>query len=416
MATSLPSPHEEHWLQVELLAIGSTLLQIDEGSSFEPLWARPKAVPLLQGSPFSEHITLPLPCDHGTRSSEAHPVAPGLVDTVHRFVLRPNLAQELNEELTDYALNKETLADIVLFEWSGREENMALKGSDWVDAWLKDGSKDSYDAGVRRTNVGGYQSHPDAFHDAKEGEDTEDVQWGCRQLHRICSEAVDALASQCCTSEDGDASPHRPGDLHSASAWINVNRGDSFNTMHIHDVGLWSAVYFVADGEAGEEREGEESTAEAGCASPSEEQAGNSPTTDQTSPRGRKGIGKHLILRGGAQQPCTTADEHSLVGTDKALANESKVPEGWLGLAEAPTGPASHCYLAVPPVPGTLWVFPGSVPHCVLGAKECKTDPLDRTEELDSGAERWERGARISVALNLTQAKVPPPHLPSSYA
>ena len=28
---------------------------------------------------------------------------------------------------------------------------------------------------------------------------------------------------------------------------------------------------------------------------------------------------------------------------------------------------ASHSYLAAPPQPGTLWLFPGSVPHVALG-------------------------------------------------
>ena len=34
--------------------------------------------------------------------------------------------------------------------------------------------------------------------------------------------------------------------------------------------------------------------------------------------------------------------------------------------ASAPN--ATHTYFAVHPVPGSLWIFPGSIPHLVLGA------------------------------------------------
>ena len=63
----------------------------------------------------------------------------------------------------------------------------------------------------------------------------------------------------------------------------------------------------------------------------------------------------------------------------------------------------------MPPEPGTLWLFPGSVPHCVLGAMHVD-DPLDRSSELDTPMEKEDEEARISVAINLTEAIAPPPH------
>lgn len=391
----LPTPSQELWLQVELLSVGSDLLQLNaEQSTFEPLVAQSTEVPLAGGSPFVQHSTLPLPCDHGTPDSQAQSVAPGFVDTIHRFVLRRDLAKELNEELTGYALERETLADKALFEWSAQEENAALHGAEWVDAWLRDGAKDKYDSGVRRTNVGGYQSQMDIF-DGQQGEDGrgEQVTWGCRQLHRICSEAMEALVGYENGASQGRAT-QRTGKMHSASAWVNVNRGTAFNTMHRHDVGWWSAVYFVASGGSG----------------------GGNPTCDgweDDKVEKGNGIARHLVLRGGTQPQVQLIDEvedHAKEATEMGTSMGTR--KGWLGVTDAPVGPASHCYLAVPPLPGTLWFFPGSVPHCVLGTEECVSDPLDRSGELDSSTDNPDEEARISVAMNFTDAKAPPPHRP----
>ena len=75
---------------------------------------------------------------------------------------------------------------------------------------------------------------------------------------------------------------------------------------------------------------------------------------------------------------------------------------------------ASHCYFAVPPVPGTLWLFPGTVPHCVLpivpghgqqeegvggaGGGSGGAGGPDDHEALDP------RTARISFAINFDDA------------
>lgn len=214
----------EMWLRLELLALESEFLKLPEESTFEPLHFGPTNEPIPAGSPFAAHVTYPLPCDHGTLAAQKHPAAivPGLFDTVHCFTMRQHLATELNEALTEYALQRECLADVALFEWAAQKENAELRGQEWVDAWLK-GGPDSYDVGVRKTNVGGYQSQGDLF-DA-DGDDAEAVEklWGCRQLHRVCSAAMHALGSDAYPHGEG-AAPPRAGEPHDSYAWLNVNR------------------------------------------------------------------------------------------------------------------------------------------------------------------------------------------------
>ena len=100
------------WLHLELLAEASSLLALPRESTFAALRTPPTEVRIEAGSPFCEHITYELPADQGTVLRRQYPVAPGLVDTIHRFKLHPHLAIELNETLAEYALHKETLADV----------------------------------------------------------------------------------------------------------------------------------------------------------------------------------------------------------------------------------------------------------------------------------------------------------------
>ena len=425
------------WLHLELLAEASSLLALPRESTFAALRTPPTEVRIEAGSPFCEHITYELPADQGTVLRRQYPVAPGLVDTIHRFKLHPHLAIELNETLVEYALHKETLADVALMEWSSRQENVNLHGREWVDAWLEDKELQNHpDVGVRKTNVGGYQSRDDAFvvsQDASDDDDGTDRKWGCRQLHRVCSEAVDAIGAKTCDAEGREA-PGIAG-AHSASAWFNVNREGSFNTLHIHDVGYWSAVYFVQDGAP---RRASESDRGGGGGGQGGRQGGRQGVGQEVGqgddagaehsaegePKAEGGLARHLVLRGGAQ-PHEAAD---LIG-DELWQSEAAVTDAgpWQGgageggggagraegsvaaAAAAAVQPASHSFLAVPPEPGTLWLFPGSVPHCVLGAMHVD-DPLDRSSELDTPMEKEDEEARISVAINLTEAIAPPPH------
>ena len=119
---------------------------------------------------------------------------------------------------------------------------------------------------------------------------------------------------------------------HRANAWLNVNRADDVNLMHVHQQGRLSATYYVA-----------------------------------------------------GSQPA----EHSLDGRLVFRTGARKRHKG-----EA--SPASHAYMSVPPVPGTLWLFPGSVPHRVFGMSGA------------SGQQDCTRGMwapRISVALNFLDAE-----------
>ena len=70
---------------------------------------------------------------------------------------------------------------------------------------------------------------------------------------------------------------------------------------------------------------------------------------------------------------------------------------------------ATHTYLAVPPEPGTLWLFPGSIPHCVLPQLAGAAAAAD---------ERQIRSVpRVSVAINLrAEAPLPVPPRPRANA
>ena len=162
------------------------------------------------------------------------------------------------------------------------------------------------DGGVEMSNWGGFQSHPVLFEDALDDE-------SCRDLHALVSAAMDeldghwaALGHKLYTGRQ-ELRPLQ-GDLHPAYAWLNVNRGADLNYLHVHDPVLWSAVYFVDGGEV-----------------PSMKKE---PPTDG-----------NLVFRGGANMGASTGS---------AISDH-----------------ASHTYMAVPPTPGMLWVFPGSIPHAV---------------------------------------------------
>jgi len=96
-----------------------------------------------------------------------------------------------------------------------------------------------------------------------------------------------------------------------ADAWLNVNRTPDSNFMHTHQVDLWSAVYYVSEGEP-------------------------------NAPGSAHPTCGHMIFRGG---PRPVEEGGPRLGND---------------------GQPRQSYFAVPPAPGTLWLFPGSVPHTVM--------------------------------------------------
>ena len=70
----------------------------------------------------------------------------------------------------------------------------------------------------------------------------------CLLVHRMVSAAVDETG---CDAYPGEVAAHRPppGSLHACYAWLNVNRSADSNFMHTHQVDLWSAVFYVSEGE-----------------------------------------------------------------------------------------------------------------------------------------------------------------------
>ena len=203
------------------------------------------------------------------------------------------------------------------------------------------------DASMSKTNVGGYQSYPDVFDDSyvspKDPDD--DTEWfrAARELRRVVNEAMDELGDQ--VQFDAEDEAHRPDRAaavpHAAYAWLNVNRSGHSNYLHQHDVHRWSAVYYVHAGEP------------------------NAPGFP--CPHGGK-----MVFRAGPHPDQRSAAD---AGED---------------------GACSHSFMIVTPQPGTLWLFPGSVPHTVLQTVLPPGVPEPETP-------------RISVGINFLVASHPPP-------
>ena len=144
------------------------------------------------------------------------------------------------------------------------------------------------------------------------------------------------------------------GQLCEGVAWVNVNRPTDLNFLHVHEPTHWSGVYFV--------------------------RAGAAPPQDAPANAG------HLVFRGGGQQNREGLEDYE---------------------------PASHTYFAVPPSPGSLWLFPGTVPHCVIPIQ-----PGAGQEELEAAAAKHAAGdeptaldpatVRISIAINFNDDAPPP--------
>ena len=318
---------------------GSTALQ---SATFEPLLPLATNVPLSAAAQttISTHTTYELPCEHENEGIPMSNVQQ--VDVVHRFTLQRRVAGPLNDRLVKLAERKERLA---------LECEMRL-----VHTPAGPGSN----AGVVKTNKGGYQSYHDLFEDQ--------ASKACKELRDLVSVALTEIvaleldARGRCTSYAGDEAFLRPelGELHTAYAWLNVNRGTDSNAVHQHDVERWSAVYFVSDGEP------------------------NAPGF----PCPESG---HMIFRCGPK----TAPAHPRGPID--LAQLPTQTSGRINLAQLPAlCPFSHSYMSVAPLPGSLWIFPGSVPHAVMQTvlPDGVSEPVN---------------ARISIGINFCDAKSPPP-------
>jgi len=84
----------------------------------------------------------------------------------------------------------------------------------------------------------------------------------------------------------------------------------------------------------------------------------------------------------------------------------------------------SHAYMAVPPVAGSLWIFPGRTPHAVMGQCSDRRDAPQVLQEQKAQEDASEQQSdtqlmnqpplrkpfpRISVAINFLDAMPPPP-------
>lgn len=222
------------------------------------------------------------------------------------------------------------------------------------------------DVGYQLSNRGGFQSYPDIFdpNPKVSDDDVEELvgRSAARLLHGIASRAVDAI-NGCDT----------PAKLKGAYGWLNINRPGHFNALHTHPKNRWSAVYYVDSGEPQLMTRRELTAAsdkhDAACGSD---------------------VASHLIFRGGST-----------------------------------SGQGSRSYLALPPVPATLCLFPGSVPHCVMDSA-LRAGPEVRSERGQVSARRRaddavdetgvdiQRGRhRVSIAMNFRDAAPPPPSIAS---
>ena len=303
--------------------LGSALPRREDGlllpqtSTFEPIVPQPMDVPLTGHGKqeFARHTVYYLPRE----------TAPDQEDVVHCFSLRD--AGVMNDGIYNWALRKEA-------KFEAARAGILLRTG--VPSQFKD-------LGKVVSNRGGYQSHPDLFERqqsnpaqaatrrfAVPGLPTvpTDVQDAvglvhCHELHRIASEALEQLGRDReltqPVSELGEQ--HRTRFL-PATSWLNVNRAADVNMLHIHNKEKLSGTYYVTSGQRTEPQRPQPwlggGAAEAG---------GGSCDADSC-----------LIFRTGA-----------------------------MPRADGGASDTTHTFMKVAPVPGELWLFPGSIPHMVMG-------------------------------------------------
>lgn len=352
-------PVDRARLSAALLAHDSGRLGLPPSSTFEPALSKGTEQPLSGAAAelFSSHTAYQLPQE-----------SPGTdPDTVHRFVLAGSQGAH-NDGLVKFGLWLERRA-----RSSGKQPDECRHGTPDVLPPL--GERRA--AGVHVSNEGGYQSYPDLFDFADsfpafpplgctwtEHERNALAQRSCpptaqtrtawaRGRDAFCDEEVQGR--RCCHALHHAAS-HAMDELqrrglcgqshkqvwgghsvHAANAWLNVNRATDTNLMHRHNPLYWSATYYVAG-----------------------------------SPQSEHILDGRLLFRGGGN-----------------VRSDGQAPA------------TSHTYLSVPPVPGTLWVFPGSTPHRVLGMAGPSSPARVKTV-----GTRGMWAPRISVAINFTDVPV----------
>ena len=409
---------KERTLHEALLARDHASLAMPVSSTFEPLATVGSEVSLANCADremYASHTVYRLPCDSMTPAGADPRMA--MEDVIHRFKLQPSVSAPLNEGLHAWAELREGLA---LAERERADPVVAGPGSH---------------AGLRLSNIGGFASWQDVFEpmdDDDTGDSTNsayrsgDEQNGVRaaeregrrhahKLQKIVSTAVDVAAhfdaaeSESSTSAapgppDGlPAAEYRaqrraegPGTLHAATAWLNVNRAADYNELHVHPAHLWSAVYYVAEGDVAE---GDARSAACSSPSPTAGSAGGQcadalrmasselaaePGTDV---HAKPQVAGRMIFRTGCVHVHPTDGASTL---DRPFGSCCSAPA---------TAPDVFSYFTVLVEPGTLWLFPGRMPHLVMGGQQ-------------SAVPRMSRRCRVSVAVNFTHAQ-PPPSTPA---
>jgi len=312
-----------------------------QAATFEPLLPLPIDVPLSVAAQntISTHTTYELPCEHENEGIPEGDLQQ--VDVVHCFTLQRQVAWPLNERLVKLAESKEQLA---------LECEMSR-------VHIPPGPASN--AGVVKSNKGGYQSYHDLFEKGSPEAFNELHDLVSVALTEIVALELDALGH--CTAFAGEEACLYPemGELHKAYAWLNVNRGTDSNAVHQHDGERWSAVYFVSDGKP-------------------------------NAPGFLCPESGHMIFRCGPKtlpaQPPAPIDLGQLPTQTSSRVDLSQLPT---------LCPSSHSYMSVAPLPGSLWIFPGSVPHAVMQTLL----PHGVTEPVQ---------ARISIGINFCDAMPPP--------
>ena len=151
------SAEGDAFLHELLLAHKTRSLGLPESTTFEPLHPIATNVPLGSDEYFSTHTVYQVPVDGElhVRPGQALGAGQPLVDIVHRFTVKRRTGAPLSDRLTAWAMHKERLGK----EAEGRLGiTPAGKGSD---------------AGVQKTNVGGFQSFHDLFVEDSEEEESD---------------------------------------------------------------------------------------------------------------------------------------------------------------------------------------------------------------------------------------------------
>ena len=165
-------------------------------TTFERVLGTGTSVPLQVEGVFATHTSYELPS-----SSPPHEL-----DVIHRFTLLRTLSEPLNAKLVAWAIERERLGRASL-EKPG-------PGSD---------------AGVAKTNRGGYQTFADLF-SGQEDSARHRAFKPCRTVHAVASAAMDELGSAQYLDVEETERP-MPGEPHAAYAWASVNRPTDHNIM-----------------------------------------------------------------------------------------------------------------------------------------------------------------------------------------